>query len=93
MKNIMKTILLSGICFVVLVVGCSPKPVDMPSLYDVTITVMMNSKPLEGALVSCVPENDGTNGTWFAGGTTNANGQVHNPPINVNAHFCNSKKS
>jgi hypothetical protein len=76
MKNITKNILLSGLCLAV-VVGCSQKPADMPKLYNVTITVMMDGKPLEGALVSCVPENDGDNGTWFAGGTTNGNGQVH----------------
>jgi hypothetical protein len=68
----MHKILLSGFCFIIFV-GCSSRPADMPKLYNVTITVLMNGKPLEGALVSCVPTN---NESWFAGGTTNTNGQV-----------------
>jgi hypothetical protein len=68
----MKNILLLGFCLAVLV-GCSQRPADMPDLYNVTITVMMDGKPLEGALISCVPENKGT---WFSGGTTDVNGQV-----------------
>ncbi|MDR0338258.1 MAG: hypothetical protein LBI18_14345 [Planctomycetaceae bacterium] len=68
----MKNILLSVFCLAVLV-GCSQRPADMPELHSVTITVTMNGKPLEGALISCVPEN---NGTWFAGGMTDVHGQV-----------------
>jgi hypothetical protein len=33
----------------------------------------MEGKPLEGALVSCMPEG---NEKWFSGGITNAEGQV-----------------
>jgi hypothetical protein len=68
----MKNILLLGFCVTVLI-GCSQRPAGMPDLCHVTITVMMDGKPIEGALVSCVPEN---NGTWFAGGITDVNGQV-----------------
>jgi hypothetical protein len=69
----MRTILLlSGLCVIVLT-GCSEKPDDMPRLCQVTATVMMEGKPLENALISCVPEG---NETWFAGGVTDVKGRV-----------------
>lgn len=55
-------------------VACSgpKKPNDLPKLYPCTVSINMNGTPLEGALVSLVPEA----GKWSASGTTGAAGSV-----------------
>ena len=60
--------------FTIFLSGCGEAtPPGMPQLFPVSITITMDGNPLEGALVSCVPE-DGSQ--WFAGGITDAAGKV-----------------
>ena len=57
-----------------IVVGCGPKlPVGMPKLYPVTITVMQDGTPLEGATVVL----SGGSGVWSATGLTDAQGKTN----------------
>lgn len=62
-------------CFYLLciVIGCDRGPSDLPKLYPVTASVVMNGEPVDGALVACYPEDDGK---WFAGGMTDPRGEV-----------------
>jgi len=54
--------------------GCGEKrPGGMPKLYPVSIIVMQEGTPLEGALVQLVSE-DRANVMWGPGGTSNASG-------------------
>ena len=55
-------------------VGCAgvKKPADLPKLHPCTVSIDMNGAPLEGALVTLVPDS----GKWSAAGTTDATGSV-----------------
>lgn len=63
------------LCFSLLfiVIGCRRGPEDLPKLYPVTASVVMNGQPVDGAMVACYPEDGGK---WFAGGTTDTAGLV-----------------
>ncbi|MDR0870204.1 MAG: carboxypeptidase-like regulatory domain-containing protein [Planctomycetaceae bacterium] len=56
------------------VAGCGreQKPADLPKLYPCRVTIQMKGTPLDGALVSLLPEN----GKWSAAGMTDAQGIV-----------------
>lgn len=55
-------------------VSCNrtPRPADLPDLYDTKITITQDGKPLEGATVSLLRED--LNTKWATGGKTNASG-------------------
>ncbi|MDR1269130.1 MAG: hypothetical protein LBK82_06370 [Planctomycetaceae bacterium] len=54
--------------------GCGQKlPDGMPKLYPVTITIVQENTPLEGAIVQLIPE-DSSLSTWGPMGITNASG-------------------
>jgi hypothetical protein len=52
--------------------GETGRPVDLPRLYPVNITIIQGGSPLEGATVTLVSKTPATYGT--ASGTTNASG-------------------
>ncbi|MDR2756768.1 MAG: hypothetical protein LBC20_13780 [Planctomycetaceae bacterium] len=54
------------------IVGCGKEeyPADLPTLHPCQITVQMKSSPLEGAIVSLLPEQR----KWGAAGITNTQG-------------------
>ncbi len=51
--------------------GCGGPAIDLPELSEVTGTVTLNGTPLEGAVVSFVPQGNGT----VSSGLTDARGQ------------------
>lgn len=59
------------------VFGCGQvkRPDGMPELYPVTITVLQNGTPLEGARVGSFPA-DTALAQWGGGGTTDASGKI-----------------
>lgn len=59
-----------------MIVGCSgdERPVGMPSLQPVKVTIVQDGKPLEGASVQLMSEE--TSNTWASGGSTDAMGEV-----------------
>jgi hypothetical protein len=64
-------IILSALLFCT-ITGCSKEklPADIPLLYPCHITIQMKGLPLDGAIVSLLPEQ----GKWGAAGITNAQG-------------------
>ena len=76
----MRTMLLLTISvFLLLLSGCggdadTGRPVDMPKICSVKITITQDGKPLEGAKVTLIAKEQTKYGT--AGGTTNAAGVV-----------------
>jgi hypothetical protein len=61
------------LCLFFALAGCGRGLANMPKLYSVTLSIVMNNQPLDGALVACYPVDDGE---WFAGGTTDTQGVV-----------------
>lgn len=56
--------------------GCDNNvPKDLPKLYPITLTIIQENKPLEGAVVTLVPES-GTETKWSQSGLTDAQGVV-----------------
>ncbi|MDR2757447.1 MAG: carboxypeptidase-like regulatory domain-containing protein [Planctomycetaceae bacterium] len=57
--------------------GCSGEhlPPNLPKLYSVTLTIVQDGKPFNGASVVIVNENYASS-PWAAGGVTNEQGQV-----------------
>ena len=75
--NISKYVLLTSVGVSLLfLAGCGQKlPPGMPKLYQTTITIMQDGKPLAGAAVNVVNDDFATN-PWTAGGITDANGVI-----------------
>lgn len=55
--------------------GCESRPPGMPRLYPASITVIQDDKPLEGAMVQLIPENE-ANASWGPTGISDALGVV-----------------
>jgi hypothetical protein len=74
-KIMRKTIYVALLIFVTIITGCGNKsrPVDLPSLYQCTITITQDSNPLEGAAVG-FESVDSTNAKYLASAITDAKG-------------------
>ncbi|MDR0337546.1 MAG: hypothetical protein LBI18_10695 [Planctomycetaceae bacterium] len=68
-----RSIFLFCFCLFFMSGGCFRGQLDLPKLYPVTVSVVMNGQPVEQATVACFPK-DGSE--WFAGGVTGADGTV-----------------
>jgi hypothetical protein len=68
--------LLPFLICVTFIVGCGgpQKPLGMPQLYQVNVTVIQDGKPLPDATVSLIAENP--NNQWSTGGTTDVSGKL-----------------
>lgn len=73
-SNRMKRITLSAILFFIVAAGWTgcekPKPEGLPDLHPCQVMVTMDEMPLDGAVVSLLPQN----GQWPGNGRTNAGG-------------------
>ena len=69
-------LILLAACLLVLP-GCGgeKRPDGMPATTPVTITIMQDGAPLEGALVGFL-SSDTVNSNWSAGGTTDSSGKA-----------------
>jgi hypothetical protein len=76
-NTIMRQYLVSIIILFPILSGCSREqlPPGLPKLYPVTITIVQDGQPLNGASVVIVNE-DYASSSWAAGGVTNEKGQV-----------------
>jgi len=70
--------LLANLFWAVLVcIGCSreDRPADLPTLYPVTLTILLDGQPLEGALVVLHAEEESI-AKWTVGGYSDDSGKV-----------------